>query len=251
MDDDAEEQTSPSELRGPLPRRVQMNSANAPAMVAAIALCLGIGSIAFGYFCYSDLQEMSQRTILRQQGRDAVGTVSATHAGHGSPTVSYAFKVNERYYSGKAELPNYRLIFHESDPIAVRYLPTDPSANHPADWEWSGLIIMDLIPQALMFLFIIGGIILLVVLFRDRKLAREGTRARGVVKDCSPEKTEFRVEYEFRTDDGVPVAGHSSSPDEYGAGARVWIIYLPQKPQRNSMYPLRYFEVVEWREGFV
>jgi len=240
-----EEQKSPSKLSGSLPRKVQLNSENAPAMIAAIALCLGIGGIAFGFECYSDLQEMSQRTILQQQGRDAVGTVSATHAGHGSPTVSYAFKVNDGYYSGKAELPNYHLIFHESDPIAVRYLPTDPTVNHPADWEWSGLITMDLIPQAFMLLFVIGGIILLVVLFRDRKLAREGRKAKGVVKDCNPDKAQFRVEYEFHTDDGLPVMGHASVPDEYGAGARVWILYLPQKPQRNSMYPLRYFEVAE------
>jgi hypothetical protein len=250
MNDDTEglgteEQTFPSELRGSLPRKVQLNSANAPAMVVAIALCLGIGGIAFGFDCYSDLQEMSQRTILRQQGHDVVGTVSATHAGHGSPTVSYAFKVNDGSYSGKAELPNYRLIVHESDPIAIRYLPTDPTVNHPADWEWSGLIIMDLIPQAFMLLFFMGGIVLLVVLFGDRRLAREGRRAKGVVKDCSPEKSKFRVEYEFHTDDGTTVAGRTSVPDEYGAGARVWILYLPRRPQRNSMYPLRYFEVVQ------
>ena len=250
MDEDAEgfeleEQACPSELRGSLPRKVQLNSANGPAMVVAVALCLGVGGIAFGFDCYSNSKEIRHRTVLRREGRDTVGKVSATHAGHGSPTVSYAFKVDEGYYSGKAELPNYRLILHESDPIAVRYLPADPTVNHPADWEWSGLNIMDLVPQAFVLFFIIVGIIPLVALFRDRKLAREGRRAKAVVKDCSPHKTEFRVEYEFLTDDGAPVTGRTSVSDEYGTGARVWVLYLPQKPQRNSMYPLRYFEVAE------
>src|ERR1700740_196274 len=148
-------------------------------------------------------------------------------------------------YLGKAEMPNYRLILHEADPIAVRYLPTDPTVNHPADWEWSGLEIMDLIPEVFMLFLTSVGIVALVALVRDRRLARRGRPAKGMVIDCIPGKSDFRVEYEFRTDDGVPERGHSSSPDEYGAGARVWILYLPQKPQRNSMYPLRYFEVVE------
>ena len=240
---DFEGQTSPSELRGPLPRRVQMNSQNASAMVVVVVLCLGIGGTMFGSACYGIFTQIQQRTALRRDGRDTVASVTATHAGHGSPTVTYVFKANGLSYSGKAEIPNYRLILHESDSIAVRYLPSDPTVNHPADWEWSGL--GDLIPEAFMlFLTSVGGVAL-VALVRDRKLAREGKPVKGVVIDCSRGKTEFRVEYEFRTDNGLQVTGHSSSPDEYGAGARVWILYLPQKPQRSRMYPVRYFEVVE------
>jgi hypothetical protein len=250
MDDDIEgsepeEQKFPSELGGSLPRKVQLNSTNASPLLVVALLCMGLGGIAFGYDCYDDLKEIRQRTVLRQEGRDTVGKVSARHAGHGRATVSYIFKVNEGYYSGRAEMPDYRLLLHESDPIAVRYLQTDPGVNHPADWEWSGLEIMDLIPQAFVLFLTMVGIVPLVALFRDRKLAREGKRTKGMVIDCSPGKTEFRVEYEFRTDDGVPMTGRTSVSDEYGSGARVWVLYLPQKPQRNSMYPLRYFEVAD------
>lgn len=250
MDEDAqgpdlEEQSSPSELNGPLPRRVQMNSTNASAMVVVVVLCLGVGGVMVGSACQGILTQARQRTALRQEGRNTVGKVTATHAGHGSPTVTYAFEANGLNYSGKAELTNYHLIFHESDQIAIRYLPTDPTVNHPADWEWSGLVIMDLIPKVFMLFLTSIGVVALVALFRDRKLARRGRPTKGVVRDCSAGKSGFRVEYEFRTDDGVPVTGHASSPDEYGAGARVCILYLPQKPQRNSMYPLRYFEVVD------
>jgi hypothetical protein len=250
MDQDAEapyveEQTSPSELRGPLPRRVQMNSTNASAMVVVVVLCLGVGGVIVGSACRGILTQIRERKALRQEGRETVGKVTATHAGHGPSTVSYKFQAGGTGYLGEAEMPNYRLILHEEDPIAVRYLPTDPTVNHPADWEWSGLDIMDLIPEVFMLFFTSVGIVALVALFRDRKLARRGRPAKGVVIDCSPGKSEFRVEYEFRTDDGATVTGHSSSPDEYGAGARVWILYFPRRPRRNSMYPLRYFEVVE------
>lgn len=240
---DSEEQTSPSELRGPLPRRVQMNSTNASAMLVVMAICLGIGGIVIGSACHDILTQIRHRTRLRQEGRDAVGKVTATHAGHGPATVTYLFKANGLNYSGKAEMPNYHLILQESDSIAVRYLPADPTVNHPADWEWSG--VGDLVPELFMLFFTSVGGVAFVALLRDRKLAREGRLAKGLVIDCSRGKTEFRVQYEFRADDGVRVTGHSSAPDEFGSGARVWVLYLPKKPQRNSMYPLRYFEVVE------
>ena len=235
----------PSELRGSLPRRVRLNSTNASPLLVAVLLLMGLGGAALGYDCYFDVKEVGQRTALRQAGRDTVGKVSATHAGHGPATVSYSFKVNDGYYSGRAEMPDYRLVLHESDPIAVRYLPTDPGVNHPADWEWSGLEVMDLIPQAFVLFFTLMGIVLLVPLFRDRELAREGRRTEGIVIDCSAVKTEFRVEYKFRTGDGVPMTGRTSAPVEYGSGARIWVLYLPQRPRRNSLYPLRYFEVAD------
>lgn len=248
MDEDAEvvnseERTSPPELRESVPRRVQLNSTNASAMLVVVVLCLGVGGIFLASVCKGLVVQILQRAALRQAGRDTVGKVTATHAGHGAPTVTYSFESEGLIYSGTAELPNYHLIFHDSDPIAVRYLPKDPTMNHPADWEWSGL--GDLPPDAFILFCTLVGVVAVVALFRDRKLAREGRPAKGVVTDCCPGKSGFRVEYEFRTDGGVPVTGHSSSPDEYGAGARVCILYLPQKPQRNSMYPLRYFEVVE------
>jgi hypothetical protein len=250
MDEDAEgpaseEQTFPSELRGSLPRRVQVNSANASAVIVVAVLCLGVGGVLTGAACRGVVAQIRARTALRQEGRDTVATVTATHAGHGSPTVTYAFKVHGLSYWGKAEISNYGLVFHKSDQIAVRYLQTDPTVNHPADWEWSGVETMDLIPEVFLLFLTSVGVVALVALFRDRKLARRGIPAKGVVTDCSPGKSDFRVEYEFRTVDGVPASGHSSSPDEYGAGARIWILYLSKNPQRNSMYPLRYFEVVE------
>jgi hypothetical protein len=89
-----------------------------------------------------------------------------------------------------------------------------------------------------------GGLAL-AVLLRDRKLARHGKFAAGTVTNCARHDRWFRVDYEFRTEDGVLTTGHNDFKDEYGAGARIWILYLPQKPQRNHSYPLSFFSVVE------
>jgi hypothetical protein len=153
------------------------------------------------------------------------------------------FAVNGVNYAGKAQMPNYRLILRESNEITIRYLPSDPSLNHPAAWEWSGLS-PDLIPEAFALFFVSGGIVALVVLLRDRRLVREGRPAEGVVIDCRPDKAEFRVMYEFRTDGGVLIKGSCNCKEEYEKGDNLWILYLPNRPRRNHSYPMEYFSVV-------
>ena len=143
---------------------------NGVALVVVVVLCLGLGGLLTANFGFEIHRQSQQRRILRVDGRDTVGSVTATHAGHGPPTVSYAFKVNERNYSGKAEILNYRVVLHVSDSIAVRYLPSDPGVNHPADWEWS--FEGDLIPEVFILCFTSVGVIALVTLFRKRWLAR-------------------------------------------------------------------------------
>jgi hypothetical protein len=74
---------------------------------------------------------------------------------------------------------------------------------------------------------------------------QKGKVAAAVVTSCRKDDRWFRVEYEFHTEGGVLMKGHSDFKDEYGAGARIWILYLPQKPQRNHDYPLDFYSVVE------
>ncbi|MGO8758494.1 MAG: DUF3592 domain-containing protein [Terracidiphilus sp.] len=240
---DSKKLTYPSELSGPLPRRVQLNSTEASFLVVVVVVCLGLGSMAVGFDIVSTLRQMQQRTALRRNGNETVGNVTATHGGHGDSTVSYTFTANGSHYLGKAKMPNYRLILHESDQILVRYLPSNPAVNHPAAWEWSGQ--SDLIPKAFALFFVVVGSVALVALVRDRKLAREGKPVEGIVIDCSPGKAEFRVKYEFRTDDGVPIMGLCNCTEEYEKGANIWILYLPWRPRRNHSYPMEFFSVAE------
>ena len=143
---------------------------NGPALVVVAVLCLGLGGLLSANFGLEINREIQQRRLLRVDGRDTVGSVTATHAGHGPPTVTYAFKVDERSYSGKAEILNYRVVLHASDSISVRYLPRDPRVNHPADWEWSNE--GDLIPEVFILCFTSVGVIALAALFRNRWLTR-------------------------------------------------------------------------------
>ena len=75
-------------------------------------------------------------------------------------------------------------------------------------------------------------------LLRERKLARKGRAAAGLVTSCTPQKNSFQVEYEFHTEEGESLKGKCDSQDRYEVGATIWIIYLPRKPKRNRPYPL-------------
>lgn len=148
MDEDAqgpdlEEQSSPSELNGPLPRRVQMNSTNASAMVVVVVLCLGVGGVMVGSACQGILTQTRQRTALRQEGCNTVGKVTTTHAGHGSPTVTYAFEANGLNYSGKAELTEAPSVGTFRWPLpAVRHSPLTPKLKAKTRRKSCGLLHM-------------------------------------------------------------------------------------------------------------
>jgi hypothetical protein len=239
---DSETLNGPSELRGPLPRRVQMSSTDASFLLVVVVVCLGIGSIAVGFECFNATKQMRQRTALGRDGLITTGKVSATHGGHGDSMVSYTFNANGTKYVGSAEMPNYRLILHESDAITIRFLPSEPTINHPADWDWSGG--GNLMPMLFALFFVTMGSVALLVLLRDRKLAREGKPVQAVVIDCNPDKAQFRLLYEFRTTDGLSVKGSCNCAEEYEEGTQVWILYLPKRPRRNHSYPMEYFSVV-------
>ncbi len=239
----AEEENYPSELDGPLPRKVQLGTTDASFLLGVVIVCLGLGILAVGFDCSSIFKHVQQRTVLRRDGHNTVGRVNTIHSGRGGSTVSYTFSVNGVDYPGKAQMPNYRFALHESDQLAIRYLPTDPTVNHPADWEWSGLT--DLIPEALALFFSIIGAVALAALLRERRLAREGKLSKGVVTNCALDKQQFRVDYEFCTEDGVRIKGHNDCSEQCEVGSRIWIIYLPKKPRRNHSYPLSYFSIVE------
>jgi hypothetical protein len=158
--------------------------------------------------------------------------------------VYYTFVIGGTSFSGKAEIPNGQgIALHESDKISVRFLPSNPAINHPDAWEWSPL--MSLVPIIFAIISIGFGGAALAILFRERRLVREGTAVPGIVTGCIRKDRGFQVEYAFRTEQGISIRGKSGSTDQFEAGANVWILYLSKNPRRNHLYPLPDYSVVE------
>lgn len=238
----------PGELTGPTPRKVRLNLNSNNARFALIVISfffVGFG-ILLGAACFSDVRQFRQRAELRSGGHDVVGEVTkVVYPRHAPKVVKYRFSVEGAQYSGEAKAPFFATpgtILHEYDQILVRYLPSNPNVNHPEAWEWSPLI--GIVDTAFQVFFFSMGSVALIVLLRERALAREGKIAEGFVTSCRFVDRTFRIDYEFRTPDGATIRGKGDCRKEYRPGARVWILYMPEQPRRNDTYPLSLFEVV-------
>ena len=229
--------TAPAELTCPVPRRVQMSDGDAQYALLVVLFFFVGGGAWLGWKSYDYVQQFNHRALLRSGGRDVIGEVTGFSFGRYTPmSVVYRFTVSGSTYSGKAlepEKPGVGTSLDKGDKILVRFLPSNPSINHPEAWEWSVAIGWWFVTFQV-FNWAIGGIAL-ALLLRDRRLARHGSIAAAIVTGCTPDDRRFRVDYEFRTEDGVLMKGHSDRADEYGIGATVWILYLPRRPQRNDM----------------
>jgi hypothetical protein len=239
---DAATTNVPAELSGPLPRKVRSGGADYLTVVMYVFLIWAAALL--GWYGLNAVRQTQYREALRSNGRLAVGAVTRmTYHRGGKDSASYAFSVRGATYTGKARLPrSSSLDLHQSDHILIRYLPSDPTINHPADWEWSAFMDLD---SEVMFAFLMAVFAFpLSALQRIKKLAREGMPAEGVVKGCTRRDRVFRVEYEFCTANGDHISGACNSKDSYQPGKRIWILYLPQKPRRNYPYMLTGYHVV-------
>ncbi len=238
---------APRELAGPLPRRARLYSTDGRNLLLIALLFFACGAIFTVSYCAEAIKQTQARAALRSDSAVVAGEVTGFSIGRWAPTVvEYTFTYNGTAYSGKAKEPRSSgpwTAFNESDKIFVRFLPSNPAVNHPAAWEWSALMGLDSIIFQI-FLLTMSGVAL-IVLLRDRKLARDGTPAAGEVVACTPKNRQFQVSYEFCTESGQLIKGESGSRDPYEVGARIWILYIPQNPGRNHSYPLDFFEIAE------
>lgn len=238
--------TVPSELQIPVPRKVRFGGTDAPFLIVIATLFLG-AAVGFGVGYSTDaVQQMQRRSELRRNGRSIVGEITRhwfLGRGLSIPYVGYSFAVGGTAYSGEAQMPRDSTIqFHESDHLVIRYLPSDPTINHPDAWEWH--MFMDARSVVIWSISVTIGNIALVILFWDRKLVRYGKAVAGTVICCTPNDRLFRLEYKFQTEDGKLMKGHCGCQSSYEAGTHIWVLYLPERPEKNHAYPLSNYRIV-------
>lgn len=238
----------PSELTGPVPRRVRITGAGICIYSAAAAF------LVFAVFCAyrgatGTVRETQHRAALRDDGVKAVGEITRLREGKNSETVYYTFSANGTSYSGLTKVPDYlRGGFRSSTSLPIRYLPADPAVNHPAEWEWVFVywhpLDTDLIHlpglssefNSLLASLMSGafGLFFLAGPFMERKLLVEGKPAIAVVTKCTRgSRGGNSFAYEFRTEDGRTLAGRYRG-GAMEVGASLCILYLPQTPERNG-----------------
>jgi hypothetical protein len=247
MDENLPSQTIrnvPSELSASVPRKVGL-SESSRSMPIVLALLIGATVVSLSLYGKHVVSQMQQRSVLRAEGVEAQAEIaSLIRAYRGPDVVHYTFTADGRKISGLADVPPKLLrSLRESTFLAVRYLPSNPSVNHPAAWEWS------LSSEWLAIVILMTLPILCAVTIPDAYINRQvlvwGTPVTGLVTRCTRERGVYTVKYEFHTKTGELVKGSGQSPGRREVGERIWILFLTQNPRRNRPYPFSDFCVEE------
>jgi hypothetical protein len=155
-----------------------------------------------------------------------------------SRAVQYDFEVDGRKYFGFGDVRSLRsrIDAQKTRQLAVRYLPSDPSTNRPAEEPsipiWIGLLIPAAIDLAVIWLAW--------HLRRDFVLAKTGRHARGIVIGTVPQPHFGRfVYYDFLDERGEVLRGTASLSLPYSMqvspGSPVEVLYQADRPQRNTL----------------
>lgn len=236
----------PDELTGPIPWKALLSD---NALRGAILLPLGsvvvlLAAIQIGR---SEIPELRSRIELRGDTRLAVAQITSLHSGgRGVEIVEYSFNGPGKEASGSAKVPYYLFeTMRESRQIIVRYRPSDPSINHPEAWEWS-LGAEGFFGLFALLCFIVGGtcsIAYPIQLLRLRKLILCGHPATANIQSSTRDGRVFSYQFTFQAEDGIEVTGKDSTRRELAVGAATWVLFLPENPRRNCLYPSAEFEV--------
>jgi len=236
-----------TEINASIPRRVRLSPEQPKMLLFSLLAFVAAGAIWFGFYSYYS-GHVQQREVLRRDGRELVAQITELPSSKSHTYVQYTFRVGRVWYSGEAKLLDGPLKVKVGQAILIRYLPADPTINHPAAWVWT--LGSDIVP--ILFLLLLSGVgflpavMLPMKLLRERKLARDGWCVDGRVTACAPNRTRFSVDYEFHTQENVLVEGSNDyCEEEYELGSAIRIIYLGDHPKRNAFYPLPAFRIVE------
>jgi hypothetical protein len=233
----------PSELAGPVPRRIQLSDSSRILRFVLVSL-IGITVIAGLWYGKHVVIQMQQRSALRHDGVEVQGEITfLKRVGRGGNIIRYTFTANGGTISDKAEVPPQLMRDLEGSTITtIRYLPSNPAINHPAAWEWS-------LSSEWPLIFVLIGLLTVcsvtsTAVYRDRKLLVWGKPVTGIVTNCRVSgRGIISIEYEFRTETGAQVRGSGNSTDQQETGAGICVLYLPQNPKRNLPYPVPDFYV--------
>ncbi|MBP9063108.1 MAG: hypothetical protein KBF81_04945 [Aquabacterium sp.] len=120
----------------------------------------------------------------------------------------------------------------------IRYVPADPRVHHPVHMTPS--VTPAFVPYLVGGLCLLGGLLIWAVLRRESRLLAEGRIAPAVVTKVTDTKSEASImHYEFPLFSGGVGNGRAMTKSKTThVGEHVCVVYLPDEPRRNALYPL-------------
>jgi hypothetical protein len=204
---------------------------------------LGVLATLMAGYVHSKIQEALHREALSRVGRDAPARVTKIRPSRHGSWVYYAFRFGGAVYQGKVNSDDMVWDAHVGELIPIRFLPSDPSVNHPTPWVlwvWSDFVFV----AFMLFSFGVAANAAVWV-YGERRLARIGWVTEGKVIACAPNGSRFRVDYEIFDEHNTLFDGANENSDEYKTDSSIRVIYLRKNPKRNDTYPMDSFHTVE------
>ena len=239
-------ETIPGELMGRVPRNVRLSS-NCRVQFTIGTMLLAVGASIAILSIVRNVHQKQHMAELRLGGNETDASITSLGPEGRSniETVRYDFNANGTIFTGKSVVPNQMNSgLHASGSLPIRYLPADPTINHPAAWEWS--------PQwGILFgsmMYVAGGLFSFLFTHGQRRIVREGTPAVASITSCSSSTGRsiwFAVKYEFRTEDGTVTQGRGRYENALDVGTQICVLYLPLNPQRSLPYGSANYRAVE------
>ncbi len=237
--------TPPDGLRSASPRPVRLTRLGTGVGFAAGLLI--IGAFLVGIFLARTVrrQELEHR-LLDEQGIAADAVITRTWRTNdkaNEPRVTYRFACRDSICTNSVQAPlNLWREMKVGAPLAIRFVPSRPNISHPVDWPWRGLPTW--MPYVITGLIAAIGSLIAVQLARQMRLLADGRPARGQVTAIRRAKT-LVVLYEFQLPDGTVRKGRAAATKRPEIGSAVCVLYDPDNPRRNTLYPLSLARLTE------
>ncbi len=230
----------PRELATACPRDVQLSgSGKFMAVLAGIFL---VGAFGAAYALQTGrTRQVLKREAWRETGVEAEGVVTRhwrTGGKEDTPKIAYEFEHDGRTEKGDAAAPlRIWRTLQVGSQIRVRYVPSNPQINHPADWQWD--VMPAFVPGMSGGFLMVMGLLFVSLIRRDSRLLADGKAAPARVTGYRHDKGGKRLRYEFRSSDGVTRKGGGGTMRKPPAiGSIITILYDRDNPRRNHPYPL-------------
>ena len=224
----------------------------APGGYAAIFF---IGSLLLGGFLLGQLiwnqsnRQTANRERLAREGVPATATIERLWRSDDkeqSPRMKYTFSQDGAPWSNQCEVPaNIWRKSRPGDPIAIRYVPSNPRISHPVDWPMpvTPMWVVAVVPLC----FLTGSGFLAYVVQRQWRLLSEGRPAPAVITRSRNRRNRTILNYEFRMLNGSIRKGRCDSRRRLAEGELVCVLYDPENPRSSGIYPFHFVRLDQSR----
>ncbi len=237
----------PAGLDRSVPRRVALTGSGKAVMVTAILFLVAAAAAIVGLGLVAARQS-AKAWQLDKEGMTTSAVVTNTWEQRQGKSkrywISYRFGAGDRNYEGQATVSRGRWqALHEGSLVQVRYLPSDPEVHGFPGTSSTGDVPF-WVPPLIALEFGAVGTAMLIGIRLQRRLLTEGRPAPGIVTwhrrvAAAHGRRANRYGYRFRLLSGALAEGKAGSakknpPPE---GTPITVVYDPNYPRRNAVFP--------------